>query len=150
MKKKYDFTFKTQFCLNAVEHIQRETVSLVDLVLLETDSPPTLNEKGAKQFGTWMEQKPLGQKKQKQNKTKPFHWLTRSAPQRAAERHVSTSYPRFNDGGSRVQNALHLPQGRDDKKITSDDGGHGVSWDKAVGAAGELGRGRKKEGDNHE
>lgn len=37
------------------------------------------------------------------------------------------SYPRFNDGGSRVQNALHLPQGRDDKKITGDNGGHGVS-----------------------
>lgn len=99
----------------------------------------------------------------KKTKTKPFHRLTRSAPQRAAERHVSrvtvspkfpsTSYPRFNDGGSRVQNALHLPQGRDDKKITSDDGGHGVSWDKAVDTAGEGGRergGEKKEGDNHE
>lgn len=37
------------------------------------------------------------------------------------------SYPRFNDGGPRVQNALHLPQGRDDKKITGDNSGHGVS-----------------------
>lgn len=39
----------------------------------------------------------------------------------------STSYPRFNDGGSRVQNALHLPQGRDHKKITGDNSRHRVS-----------------------
>lgn len=55
----------------------------------------------------------------------------------------STSYPCFNDGGSRVQNALHLPQGRDDKKITSDDSGHRVSWDKEVDTVG-LGWGGRR------
>lgn len=43
-----------------------------------------------------------------------------------------TRQPCFDDGGSRVQNALHLPQGRDDKKITSDNSRHRVSWDKTV------------------
>lgn len=40
---------------------------------------------------------------------------------------LCVSYPRFDDSGPRVQNALHLPQRRDDKKITGDNSGHRIS-----------------------
>lgn len=102
----------------------------------------------------------------KPNQTKVVSPVDEFSAARAAERHPvspsspATSYPRFNDGGSRVQNALHLPQGRDDKKITSDNGGHGVSWDKAagrrgweVGGRGGVGAGwweERRQGENHE
>lgn len=37
-------------------------------------------------------------------------------------------YPGFNDGGPRVQNALHLPQSRNHKQVTRHHSRHRVTW----------------------